>query len=233
MSYRSPVADILFSLKHVAGLDAAVAQGLFGDLDSETVASVISEAGRFATDVIAPLNWPGDVEGARYENGVVTMPKGFREAYKSWAEAGWAGVTAKPEYGGMGLPHVVNFACGEIWNGASMGFALCPLLSEGALGALNAYASEELRETYMRKLISGEWTGTMNLTEPQAGSTSSRTSSISCSRACPTRLRERAAFPCFWSPKSWSSPTARSAPATMCAARASSIRWASTPRPPA
>ena len=170
MSYRSPVADILFSLKHVAGLDAAVAQGLFGDLDSETVASVISEAGRFATDVIAPLNWPGDVEGARYENGVVTMPKGFREAYKSWAEAGWAGVTAKPEYGGMGLPHVVNFACGEIWNGASMGFALCPLLSEGALGALNAYASEELRETYMRKLISGEWTGTMNLTEPQAGS---------------------------------------------------------------
>jgi len=170
MAYQSPVADILFSLNHVAGLDAAIREGLFGDLDSETVASVISEAGRFATEIIAPLNGPGDKQGALCENGVVTTPKGFREAYKAWAKAGWAGVTAKPEYGGMGLPHAVNFACGEIWNGASMGFALCPLLSEGALGALNAYGSPELRETYMRKLISGEWTGTMNLTESQAGS---------------------------------------------------------------
>ena len=170
MAYQSPVADILFSLNHVAGLDAAVREGLFGELDSETVASVISEAGRFATEIIAPLNASGDEEGARCENGVVTTPKGFPEAYKAWAEAGWAGVTAKPEYGGMGLPHAVNFACGEIWNGASMGFALCPLLSEGALGALNAYGSPELRATYMPKLISGEWTGTMNLTESQAGS---------------------------------------------------------------
>ena len=168
--YRSPVADILFSLRHVAGLDEAVNAGLFGDFDWDTVASVIGEAGRFATDVIAPLNKPGDLEGAKCENGVVTTPKGFREAYKQWVAGGWAGVTAAPEQGGMGLPHSVNFACSEIWNGASMGFALCPLLSEGALGALNAYASPELRETYVKRLASGEWTGTMNLTEPQAGS---------------------------------------------------------------
>jgi alkylation response protein AidB-like acyl-CoA dehydrogenase len=170
MSYQSPVADILFSLEHVAGLDAEISAGLFGELDWETVASVIGEAGRFATEAIAPLNRVGDLQGARYENGRVTSPPGFREVYKHWAEAGWAGVTASPEYGGMGLPHAVNFACTEIWNGASMGFALCPLLSEGALGALNAHGSPALREIYMRKMISGEWTGTMNLTEPQAGS---------------------------------------------------------------
>jgi acyl-CoA dehydrogenase len=168
--YRSPVDDILYSLRHVAGLDEAIAQGLFGDLDWDTAAAVIGEAGRFATDVIAPLNRPGDVEGARCENGVVTTPKGYADAYRQWVAGGWAGVTAKPEQGGMALPHSVNFACTEIWNGASMGFALCPLLSEGALSALNAYASPDLRETFVKRLASGEWTGTMNLTEPQAGS---------------------------------------------------------------
>ena len=168
--YRSPVEDILFSLRHVAGLKDAVDAGLFGELDWDTVASVVSEAGRFATDVIAPLNRPGDLEGAHYENGVVTSPKGFKQAYKQWVEGGWAGVTAPADQGGMGLPHSVNFAATEIWNGASIGFALCPLLSEGALGALNAYASPDLRETYVKRLASGEWTGTMNLTEPQAGS---------------------------------------------------------------
>ena len=164
--YRSPVEDILFSLRHVADLE----QALPDDLDWDTVASVIGEAGKFATQVIAPLNRPGDVEGARCENGVVTSPKGFRDAYQQWVAGGWAGVTASPEQGGMGLPHSVSFACTEIWNGASMGFALCPLLSEGALGALNAYASPELKETYVTRLASGEWTGTMNLTESQAGS---------------------------------------------------------------
>jgi alkylation response protein AidB-like acyl-CoA dehydrogenase len=170
MAYQSPVADILFSLYHVAGLGEDIEAGLYGEVDVETVSSVISEAGRFATDVIAPLNWTGDQEGARYANGIVTTPKGFREAYKAWAEGGWSSVSASPEYGGMGLPHSVNFACGEIWNGASMGFALCPLLTEGAVGALSAHASPELRKTYLARMISGEWTGTMNLTEPQAGS---------------------------------------------------------------
>jgi acyl-CoA dehydrogenase len=170
VTYRSPVADILYSLTHVAGFDDAIGEGIFGEFDADTAASVIGEAGRFATDVIAPLNRIGDLQGARYENGHVSTPPGFREAYRAWAAGGWAGVTGSPDFGGMGLPHTINAACAELWNGASMGFALCPLLSEGAVGALNAYASEELRHLYLARLISGEWTGTMNLTEPQAGS---------------------------------------------------------------
>ena len=170
MAYQSPVADILFSLNHVAGLADEIRAGVFGELDADTVATVLEEAGRFATDIIAPLNRVGDVEGARCVDGVVTSPKGFREAYKAWADGGWSSVTASAEFGGMGLPHSVNFACGEIWNGASMGFALCPLLTEGAIGALSVHASPELRETFMRRMISGEWTGTMNLTEAEAGS---------------------------------------------------------------
>ena len=170
MPYRSPVADILFSLDAVAGLRAMVASDFEGDFDWETVSSVVTEAGRFATDEIAPLNWPGDIEGARYQNGVVIMPAGFGDVYRRWAEAGWAGVSAPVEFGGMGLPHLVNVGCTEIWNGASMAFALCPLLTEGAVGALKAFGSRQLLETYLRPMVAGRWTGTMNLTEPQAGS---------------------------------------------------------------
>ncbi len=170
MPYRSPVADILFSLKAVAGFEEAIRSGVHGDLDWDTVASVVTEAGRFATDEIAPLNRPGDIAGARYENGVVTMPAGFGDVYRRWAEAGWGGVSAPPEFGGMGLPHLVNTACTEIWNGASMAFALCPLLTEGAASALKAFGSRELLDAYLAPMIAGRWTGTMNLTEPQAGS---------------------------------------------------------------
>ena len=131
MTYRSPVSDVIFSLTHVAGFNEAIAEGIFGELDAPTAASVIEEAGRFATSVIAPLNRIGDLHGARYENGHVATPPGFRDAYRAWAAGGWAGVTGSPRYGGMGLPHTVNAACAELWNGASMGFALCPLLSEG------------------------------------------------------------------------------------------------------
>ena len=170
MTYRSPVADILFSLQAVAGLPEMIGSNLHGDFDWETISSVIEEAGRFATDEIAPLNRSGDVTGARYENGVVTMPAGFGDVYRRWAEAGWGGVSAPAEFGGMGLPHLVNVACTEIWNGASMAFALCPLLTEGAIGALKAHGSRDLLDTYLAAMISGRWTGTMNLTEPQAGS---------------------------------------------------------------
>ena len=170
MPYRSPVADILFSLDAVAGLRAMAESDFEGDFDWETVSSVIAEAGRFATDEIAPLNRPGDIEGARYQNGVVLMPAGFGDVYRRWAEAGWAGVSAPVEFGGMGLPHLVNVGCTEIWNGASMAFALCPLLTEGAVGALKAFGSRQLLETYLGPMVAGRWTGTMNLTEPQAGS---------------------------------------------------------------
>jgi acyl-CoA dehydrogenase len=144
MPYRSPVADILFSLSAIADLPALLGQGLLGDLDWDAVSSVIAEAGRFATEKIAPLNRIGDLKGASYENGVVTTPPGFADVYRQWSEAGWNGVSAPAEFGGMGLPHLVNVACTEIWNGASMGFALCPLLTEGAIGALKAYGSPEL-----------------------------------------------------------------------------------------
>ena len=170
MTYRSPVADILFSLQTVAGLPEMIGSNLHGDFDWETISSVVSEAGRFATDEIAPLNRSGDIAGARYENGVVRMPAGFGDVYRRWADAGWGGVSAPAEFGGMGLPHLVNVACTEIWNGASMAFALCPLLTEGAIGALKAHGSADLLDTYLARMVSGRWTGTMNLTEPQAGS---------------------------------------------------------------
>jgi len=170
MPYRSPVADILFSLRAVADLKGMIGQGLAGDLDWQAVNSIVAEAGRFATEEIAPLNRPGDLAGAVYENGAVTTPPGFADVYKRWAEAGWNGVSAPAEFGGMGLPHIVNVACTEIWNGAAMAFALCPLLTEGAIGALKAFGSRELVDIYLPPMVSGRWTGTMNLTEPQAGS---------------------------------------------------------------
>jgi acyl-CoA dehydrogenase len=170
MPYRSPVGDILFSLNAVADLPGMIQQGLAGDLDWDAVSSIVAEAGRFATEEIAPLNRPGDLAGARYENGVVTSPPGFADVYRRWAEAGWNGVSAPAEFGGMGLPHLVNVACTEIWNGASMAFALCPLLTEGAVHALQSFGSRELLDRYLAPMVSGRWTGTMNLTEPQAGS---------------------------------------------------------------
>ena len=191
MPYRSPVADILFSLSAVADLPDIIGQGLMGDLDWDSVSSIVAEAGRFATEEIAPLNRPGDLAGARYENGVVTTAPGFADAYRRWAEAGWNGVSAPAEFGGMGLPHLVNVACTEIWNGASMAFALCPLLTEGAVHALQAFGSRELTDIYLPPMVSGRWSGTMNLTEPQAGSdlsrgqdprgTRARTAPIACS----------------------------------------------------
>ncbi len=170
MPYRSPVADILFSLSAVADLPGMIERGLAGDLDWDAVRSVVGEAGRFAEEEIAPLNRVGDLAGAVYENGVVTAPPGFADVYRRWAEAGWNGVSAPAEFGGMGLPHLVNVACTEIWNGAAMAFALCPLLTEGAVHALQAFGSRELLDTYLAPMIAGKWTGTMNLTEPQAGS---------------------------------------------------------------
>ena len=170
MPYRSPVNDLLFSLTAVADLPELLSQGLMGDLDWDAVKSVVEEAGRFATEEIAPLNRVGDLAGATYENGVVRTAPGFADVYRRWAAAGWNGVSAPPEFGGMGLPHLVNVACTEIWNGASMAFALCPLLTEGAIGALKAHGSRELADAYLPPMVSGRWTGTMNLTEPQAGS---------------------------------------------------------------
>ena len=170
MSYRAPVADIAFSLKHAAGLKTALAEGLYGDLDEQTVDSVLAEAGRFATDIIAPLNGVGDKFGTPFKNGTVTTPPGWKDAYTTWAAAGWNGLAAPADWGGQELPQAVNAACIEMWNSASMAFGIGPVLTMAAIDALHAYGSDTLKKEYLGNLISGEWMGTMQLTEPQAGS---------------------------------------------------------------
>src|ERR1700712_5517750 len=170
MTYRAPLADIAFALKHAAGFDAALAEGLYGDLDAATADSVLEEAGRFAADVIAPLNRVGDKFGTPFKDGVVTTPPGWKEAYTSWAAAGWNGLASPAAWGGQELPHALNAACAEMWNSASMAFGIGPVLTMAAIDALAAYGSDDLKQLYLPKLVSGEWMGTMQLTEPQAGS---------------------------------------------------------------
>jgi acyl-CoA dehydrogenase len=170
MTYRAPVADIAFALKHAAGLNVALAEGLYGDLDEATVDSVLEEAGRFASDVIAPLNRVGDKFGTPFKDGAVTTPPGWKAAYTAWAAAGWNGLAAPSQWGGQELPQALNAACIEMWNSASMAFGIGPVLTMAAIDALHAYGSDALKQVYLCKLISGEWMGTMQLTEPQAGS---------------------------------------------------------------
>jgi len=170
MTYCAPVPDIAFTLKHAAGLAPALTEGLYGDLTEDVVDAVLVEAGRFATDVIAPLNTIGDRQGAQFKDGAVTTPDGWKQAYRDWAAAGWNGLSAPTEWGGQGLPHAVNAACIEMWNSAAMSFGIGPVLTMGAVDALVAHGSQVLKDAYLPKLVSGAWTGTMQLTEPQAGS---------------------------------------------------------------
>ncbi len=170
MTYQAPVGDIAFTLKHAAGLKRALDEGLYGDLTEDLVDAVLEEAGKFATDVIAPLNRVGDVHGTPLENGAVKMPPGWKEAYAAWTAAGWNGLAASPDWGGQGLPHLINAACLEMWHAAAMAFGLGPLLTMGAAEALAVHGAEALKRAYLPKLVSGEWMGTMQLTEPQAGS---------------------------------------------------------------
>ena len=170
MTYRAPVADIAFALKHAAGLKAAMAEGLYGDLDEDMVDQVLEEAGRFAGEVIAPLNRVGDKFGTPFKDGAVTTPPGWKDAYAAWAAAGWNGVAAPADFGGQDLPHALNAACIEMWNSGSMAFGIGPVLTMAAIDALASHGSDDLKSRYLRQLISGEWMGTMQLTEPQAGS---------------------------------------------------------------
>src|SRR5215213_9172294 len=170
MTYRAPVPDILFTMRHVAGLDRAVADGVYGDLSADLTGTILEEAGRFANDVIAPLNRAGDTHGATLKDGVVTSAPGWKEAYRAWTEAGWNALPGPLDYGGQGLPTLLNSACVEMWNAASMAFGIGPVLTMGAIEALVQHGSEDLKTRYLEKLVSGEWTATMNLTEPQAGS---------------------------------------------------------------
>jgi len=170
VTYRAPLADMDFALKYGAALLPALEQGFFGDLTMDDVDAVLAEAGRMAAEVIAPLNRVGDRAGATFKDGVVTTAPGWKEAYDAWRKGGWNGLASPAEWGGQGLPQVLNAACTEMWNAASMAFGVGPMLTMGAIDALNAHGSDELKRTYLEKLVTGEWTGTMQLTEPQAGS---------------------------------------------------------------
>jgi len=170
MTYRAPVADIAFALKHATGFAPALAQGLYGDLAEDLVDAVLGEAGRFATDVLAPLNVIGDRHGTPFRDGTVTTPPGWRQAYRDWAAAGWNGLAAPSQWGGQELPQAINAACLEMWNSACMAFGIGPVLTMAGVDALVHHGSDTLKRIYLPKLISGEWMGTMQLTEPQAGS---------------------------------------------------------------
>ena len=168
--YQAPVADILFTLQTVAGLDALQALPGYSEANAETVEAILGAAGKLAGEVLAPLNPIGDRERLRFENGVVTTPPGFKDAYRQFAEGGWNAIAFDPDYGGQGMPWVLTSALQEMWNSANMAFALCPLLTQGAIEALQLHGTPEQKSTYLPKMIAGTWSGTMNLTEPQAGS---------------------------------------------------------------
>jgi alkylation response protein AidB-like acyl-CoA dehydrogenase len=170
MTYRAPVADIAFALKHAAGFAPALSDGIYGDLADDVVEAVLEEAGKFATDVLAPLNTIGDRSGTPFKGGAITTPPGWKQAYHAWSKAGWNGLAAPAKWGGQELPYAVNAACTEMWNSAAMAFGLGPLLTMAGIDALVAHGSDALKQAYLPKLVSGEWMGTMQLTEPQAGS---------------------------------------------------------------
>jgi acyl-CoA dehydrogenase len=170
MTYCAPVAEMAFTMRHVAGLDRAIAEGLHDDLSLDLVETILEEAGKFANEQLAPLNRTGDLEGLKFKDGTVQTPRGFKEVYRAWTEAGWNALPGPVEYGGQGLPTLLNSACVEMWNAACMSFGLAPLLTMGGVEALAQHGSEELKERYLAKVVAGEWTATMNLTEPQAGS---------------------------------------------------------------
>lgn len=170
MTYQAPVDDIMFALKTAADLPHQLANGAGGDMDEETIRAVLDEAGRFASEVLDPLNRSGDRAGSRLVNGVVHTPPGWKEAYDQFVAGGWTTLACPAEYGGQGLGSAVSMAACEIWNAANLAFGVCPLLTNGAIDSLHIGGSDVLKARYLPKMVSGEWTGTMNLTEPQAGS---------------------------------------------------------------
>ncbi len=170
MSYIAPIQDMLFGIKHLANIDQVAQLPGFEDAGFDTAQAVLDECAKFNQDVLAPLNWEGDKNPSSWKDTVVTTTPGFKEAFKQYAEGGWQGLQHPVDFGGQGLPKTIGAACGEMLNSANMSFALCPLLTDGAIEALLTAGSDELKATYLEKLVSGQWTGTMNLTEPQAGS---------------------------------------------------------------
>jgi len=170
MSYRAPVKDMLFVMKHLAGIDAVSALPGYEDAGYDTAAAVLEECARFNEGVVAPLNWAGDQNPSTFKDGKVTTTPGFKEAFKQFSAGGWQALQHPIAYGGQGLPKLIHAACSEMVNSANLSFALCPLLTDGAVEALLTAGTEEQKSTIIPKLVDGSWTGSMNLTEPQAGS---------------------------------------------------------------
>ena len=170
MTYRAPVKDMLFVMKELAGIEAVAALPGFEDAGYDTAAAVLEECAKFSEVVLAPLNWEGDRNPSSFANGKVTTTPGFKEAFKQFSQGGWQALQHPPAYGGQGLPKLIHAACSEMVNSANMSFALCPLLTDGAVEALLTAGSEEQKAMFIPRLIDGTWTGSMNLTEPQAGS---------------------------------------------------------------
>ena len=168
--YHAPIEDMRFVLNELAGLQDIAQMPGFEEATPDVVDAILDEAGKLAGEVLAPLNHIGDRQGCVLENGVVRTPEGFKDAYRQYVQSGWNALPFEPEFGGQGLPWVVAQAIQEMWNSANMSFALCPLLNVGAVELLQVHGSPDQQATYLPKMVSGEWTGTMNLTEPQAGS---------------------------------------------------------------
>ncbi len=170
MSYEAPLKEMQFVLKELADINSISQNPGFEDATPDMVEAILTEAGKLASTVIAPLNKIGDEQGSRLENGVVVNPDGFKEAYQQFVENGWPGLHQPTEFDGQGLPFLLQSVVSEMWNASNMAFALCPMLTAGAIESINAHGSDAIKQTYLPKMVSGEWTGTMNLTEPQAGS---------------------------------------------------------------
>ncbi len=170
MSYVAPLKDMLFNIKYLAGIDQISQLPGFEDAGFDTAQAVLEEAARFNESVVSPLNWEGDKNPSSWHDGKVSATPGFKEAFAQFVQGGWQGLQHPVDFGGQGLPKTIGASCGEMQNSASISFALCPLLTDGAIEALLTAGSDELKAIYLENLVSGKWTGTMNLTEPQAGS---------------------------------------------------------------
>ena len=170
MTYAAPTREMLFVMKEIGGLDAVLQQPGHEEVDPDLVDAILGEAGKFATDVLAPLNQPGDRQGNRWEAGHVGTADGFRQAYASFCEAGWHGMPADTEFGGQGMPTLLSTAVLEMWKSSNMAFSLCQMLTLGAVEAISHHGTQALKQRYLPPMVAGRWTGTMNLTEPQAGS---------------------------------------------------------------
>ncbi|MDB5892427.1 MAG: acyl-CoA dehydrogenase-like protein [Polaromonas sp.] len=170
MSYKAPLKDMLFNIRYLANIEQIAQIPGFEEAGFDTAQAVLEECAKFNEGVLSPLNWEGDKNPSSWKDGVVTTTPGFKEAFRQYAEGGWQGLQHPVDFGGQGLPKTIGAACGEMLNSANMSFALCPLLSDGAIEALLTAGSDQLKSVYLEKLVQGQWTGTMNLTEPQAGS---------------------------------------------------------------